>query len=88
MEIRGAIPDQIRRLDDKLISHNRVSVDFVSDTVEHRTEIYPLEALQQITRNAVMHRTYQGTNAPVRVTWFNDRVEVLNPGGVYGADNG
>ena len=85
VEIRGAIPDQIRRLDDKLISHNRVSVDFVSDTVEHRTEIYPLEALQQITRNAVMHRTYQGTNAPVRVTWFNDRVEVLNPGGVYGA---
>ncbi len=84
-EIRGAIPDQIRRLDDKLIAHNRVSVDFVSGPAERRTEIYPLAALQQVTRNAVMHRTYQGTNAPVRVTWFNDRVEVLNPGGVFGA---
>ena len=35
-------------------------------------------------RNAVLHRTYEGTSAPVRITWFNDRIEVLNPGGPYG----
>lgn len=31
-----------------------------------------------------MHRTYEGTAAPTRVTWFEDRVEVQNPGGPFG----
>ena len=44
-----------------------------------------MEALHQITRNAVMHRTYEATNAPVHVYWFNDRIEVLSPGGAFGA---
>ena len=83
--IRGAIPDQIRRLDDKLMAHNRVAVDITGGPIEQRTEIYPIGALQQITRNAIMHRTYEGTNAPVRVYWFNDRIEVFSPGGVFGA---
>lgn len=85
LEIRGAIPDQIRRLDDKLVSYNRVAVDILSGPVEKRTSLYPIEALQQITRNAIMHRTYEGTNTPVRVTWFNDRIEITNPGGAYGS---
>lgn len=33
---------------------------------------------------AVLHRSYEGTNAPVRVYWFDDRIEILNPGGPYG----
>lgn len=31
-----------------------------------------------------MHRAYEGTNAPVRVYWFEDRIEIHNPGGPYG----
>jgi ATP-dependent DNA helicase RecG len=45
---------------------------------------YPLEALQQIFRNAILHRTYESTHAPVNIYWFNDRVEIHNPGGPYG----
>ena len=82
--IRGAIPDILRRLDDKLIAHNRTEVDFTTSPVEQRTALYPIPALQQIIRNAVMHRTYEATHAPVRVSWFNDRVEVLSPGGAFG----
>ena len=84
-EIRGAIPDLLRRLDDKLISHNRIAVEFTTSDVEQQTPLYPVAALQQITRNAVMHRTYEATNAPIRVSWFNDRIEVLSPGGAFGA---
>ena len=83
-EIGGTIPDLLRRLDDKLAAHNRTAVDFTTSVIEHRTELYPIQALQQITRNAVMHRTYEATNAPIRVSWFNDRIEVLSPGGVFG----
>ena len=83
-EMCGTIPDLLRRLDDKLTAHNRIAVDFTTGVVEQRTELYPLAALQQITRNAVMHRTYEATHAPIRVSWFNDRIEVLSPGGVFG----
>jgi ATP-dependent DNA helicase RecG len=41
-------------------------------------------ALQQIVRNAIMHRDYEFTNAPVRIHWFDDRVEVQSPGGPFG----
>ena len=86
-DIRGAVSDVIRRLDDKLISHNRVAVDITSARTERRESLYPIAALQQITRNAMMHRAYEATNAPTRVTCFADRVEVISPGGLYGSVN-
>ncbi len=30
------------------------------------------------------HRSYESTNAPIRITWFNDRIEIQNPGGPFG----
>ena len=86
-DVRGSIPDIIRRLDDKLNSHNRRAVDLLSAAVEQREFLYPIAAIQQITRNAVMHRTFEATNSPVRVHWFNDRIEVISPGGPFGAIN-
>lgn len=84
-EIRGAIPELLRHLEQKLMAHNRIAVDITTNYIETRTELYPLQALYQITRNAVMHRTYEATNAPVHVYWFNDRIEVTSPGGAFGA---
>ena len=84
-EIRGAIPVLLHQLEEKLTAHNRIAVDVTTSYFEQRTELYPMEALHQITRNAVMHRTYEATNAPVHVYWFNDRIEVLSPGGAFGA---
>ena len=31
-----------------------------------------------------MHRAYETTNAPVRLYWYSDRIEIQNPGGLYG----
>lgn len=62
----------------------RVAVDIVSAPTEIRRYDYPIPALQQLTRNAVMHRSYEGTNAPVMVYWFNDHIEIINAGGPYG----
>lgn len=82
--IDGSLFEVLRRIDDKLSSHNRVSVDFTTSPQEVRTQPYPLPALQQIVRNAVMHRTYETTNAPIHVYWYDDRIEVISPGGPYG----
>ena len=62
-----------------------MQVDITSGDLERRTAPYPKVALQQLIRNAVMHRTYENTNTPVRVCWFNDRIEIVNPGGPYGS---
>ena len=83
-EIRGSIQEILRRLTEKLASHNRIAVDLLTGYTEQRTECYPLEALHQFTRNAVMHRTYESTNAPIHVYWFDDRIEILSPGGPFG----
>ena len=84
-EIRGTVTEVIGRLESKLQSHNRIAVDFATRSVERRSHEYPLSALQQIVRNAIMHRTYEESHAPVKVVWFSDRIEVSSPGGVYGA---
>lgn len=79
----GSISDQILRLDEKLDGHNRTTVDFTSGPFETRRSTYPVEALQQLTRNAVMHRTYEGVNSHVLVYWFDDRIEIISPGAPY-----
>ena len=68
LEISGTISEILRRLDEKLTAHLTTGVDFTSQNKEVRSSPYPLVALQQLGRNAVMHRTYEGTNAPVRFT--------------------
>ncbi len=83
--IDGSISDILARLEDKLRAHNLRRVDLVSEFRERRIENYPIAALQQLVRNALMHRDYETTNAPVRVTWFDDRIEIQNPGGPFGA---
>ncbi len=82
--IDGTISETLQRLDDKMRAHISTGVDLTGSDRERRESTYPLAALQQLARNAVMHRTYEGTNAPVRVTWFSDRIEIHNPGGAFG----
>jgi len=86
-EIDGPLPQLLRSLDETFQVHISVALDVTSQAVEVQTPDYPLAALQQLARNAVMHRAYEGTNAPVRLTWFNDRIEIQNPGGPFGQVN-
>lgn len=83
-EIDGPLPELLRRLGEVLEANNSTALELTRTATEIAHPEYPIAALQQLTRNAVLHRQYDGTNAPVRVTWFADRVEILNPGGPYG----
>ncbi|MDD4916064.1 MAG: ATP-binding protein [Methylococcales bacterium] len=82
--IRGALVDILHSTEEKLKAHNRTMIDIVSQPTHIKTAPYPIAALQQILYNAVLHRTYESTNAPVRLYWFNDRIEISSPGGPYG----
>lgn len=83
-EVRRPLPDLLDELEDLLKNNVQSSADFTTGSVEARVSDYPIVALQQIVRNAILHRSYENTNAPVRLYWFNDRVEIYNPGGPYG----
>ncbi|MEB3886012.1 ATP-binding protein [Lyngbya sp. CCY1209] len=86
-EIDGSIWDILRQLDEVLRINISVATDITGDAVEMQQPDYPIEALRQFARNAVMHRSYEQTNAPVKIYWFSDRIEIQNPGGLFGQVN-
>ncbi|GAB3810388.1 ATP-binding protein [Micromonospora zhanjiangensis] len=89
-EIRANIITIAERLEILLRGYLRTRLTEVSGFREEARPNYPLEALREVCMNAIMHRNYESSNAPIRIAWFDDRIEVTNPGGPYGqvrADN-
>ncbi len=86
-ELHGPLPQLLNALEDLLKLNIHATVNFTSGPVEVQKPDYPLVALRQIVSNAILHRSYENTNAPVRLYWFKDRVEIQNPGGPYGQVN-
>ena len=82
--LTGRIEDVLRQLDELLKLNISVRTEVATVSRELRSPDYPVAALQQLARNAVMHRSYEGTNAPVQVYWYSDRVEIRSPGGLFG----
>jgi len=86
-EINGPMPSLLRQLDEVLDANVSLASDVRAGPTEIKRADYPILALQQLTRNAVLHRTYEATNAPARIYWFSDRIEIHSPGGLYGRVN-
>ena len=47
---------------------------------------YPHWATRELLMNAVCHRTYE-SNGPIQFYQYDDRIEIMNPGGLYGKVN-
>jgi ATP-dependent DNA helicase RecG len=82
--IGGALVEMLHRTEEKMYAHNMTAMDVTSGAIHKKDMLYPFTAIRQILYNAVMHRVYEQTNAPVRVNWFSDRIEIISPGGPYG----
>lgn len=83
-QLTGRIEDVLRQLGETIQINVAVRTDIQTAVREIRQPDYPLAALSQLTHNAIMHRSYEESNAPVRVYWFTDRIEIQSPGGLYG----
>ena len=55
----------------------------VSVLREETVSKYPYWATRELLMNAIMHRDYEG-NAPIQFYEYDDRIEIQNPGGLYG----
>ena len=79
--LNGPLRQALSVIDEVIEINIATALDVTAAARETKRPDYPIVALQQLVRNALMHRSYDGTNAPVRVYWFSDRIEVSNPGG-------
>ena len=61
--------------------------EFVSVLREEPRINYPWEAIRELAMNAVMHRAYNGNNSPIKFYEYSDRIELDNPGNLYGKVN-
>lgn len=82
-ELSGRLDVVLRQAEDVARLNIRTAIVVEGAVTEQRHPDYPLSALQQLLRNAVMHRSYE-VQAPVSWYWFSDRVEIHSPGGLYG----
>nr|MCU0376323.1 putative DNA binding domain-containing protein [Chitinophagaceae bacterium] len=70
------------------------SIIIKKSLIQHKNTIqeeivfnYPVWAIRELLLNAIIHRTYEGTNAPTYVYEFTDRLEITNPGFLFGTAN-
>ena len=83
-ELVGPMARVLTRADELAQTHVRVAARVAGTDREQNQPDYPMDALQQLIRNAVMHRNYETSHAPIQWYWFRDRVEIHNPGGLFG----
>jgi ATP-dependent DNA helicase RecG len=82
-EIHGDLPAMIRELTVRLRSAIKIGLRPDSEMRHIQEPDYPEVALRELTYNALMHRDYQ-SSGPVRLTIYQDRITIENPGGLLG----
>lgn len=84
--IEGTIPEMLDGAMNFVRANTRVRT--VIDKDGKRTDIpdYPMNAVREVILNALVHRDYSihTEGMPVQLIVFSDRLEVRNPGGLYG----
>jgi ATP-dependent DNA helicase RecG len=84
-ELRGNLIGTLDALNRLLPANIRTAITDAGDLRQRDAPDYPLPALRELVLNALMHRCYDVTNAPTRINWFADRVEITSPGGPFGS---
>lgn len=81
----GPIPDVVQDAIAAIDRNTRTGA-VVEGAFRREVPDYPTVALREAIVNALMHRDYspQSLGTPVQIDLYQDRLEILNPGGLYG----
>ena len=65
--------------------HTKTIINPNTGKREDRTD-YPITALREVILNALVHRDYSihTEGMPIQIIMYEDRIEIRNPGGLYG----
>jgi len=78
-ELHDHLPQAVKSIMLFLKKHAMRGADF-SDTRRKDIWSIPLGMLREIVINALVHADYSQRGAPIRVAFFDDRIEIENPG--------
>lgn len=76
----GQVLRGLAQLADDLAAARPESVDSFREVIVFD---FPPRALRELLVNAVIHRTYESSSTPIQIDHFEDRLEILNPGGLH-----
>ncbi|WP_231582861.1 ATP-binding protein [Methanosarcina sp. MTP4] len=79
IEIHEHLPIAVERVMEFLKKHAMRGADF-SELRRRDVWSIPLTILREAVVNAVVHADYSQRGAPIRVAFFDDRIEIENPG--------
>jgi ATP-dependent DNA helicase RecG len=82
-QVRGTLPEQIRRAEAFVIGNMRRGVRLLGLERLEETE-YPVDVVREAIVNAVAHRDYQIRGDEIRILLFADRIEFYSPGRLPG----
>ncbi|MCO6449397.1 MAG: putative DNA binding domain-containing protein [Caldilineales bacterium] len=82
-DIRGTLPDQIRRAE-AFVSTNMRRGMRIRGLSREETPEYPISVVREAIVNAVAHRDYSIRGDNIRVIMYSDRLEVYSPGRLPG----
>lgn len=84
--VNGSIPEMLVRSLELLKKHmNKGAV--IEGALRKEVADYPILACREAIINALQHRDYSpaGRGSQVQINLYSDRLEILNPGGLFGA---
>ncbi len=81
--ITGDFLTMLRALDEFAEERADAKPVATSSTAETIVYAYPPKAMHELLVNAIIHRNYEGGTTPVQFNEYADRIEILNPGGLY-----
>jgi predicted HTH transcriptional regulator len=80
-DIKGSLPSQIKQ-SINLLQQNVWLIPRIEGAIRKDIPAYSDAILREIITNSLVHRDYRKMHQPIKISMFDNRIEIENPGGL------